>query len=163
MGVPRPPPSSPLSPKGEHSFVHRLRERLASVPGASTTASSLSLGKDNDCFWRELAGRETGDSNGSCWRWVSCGNKLGPGLCHATAHLAAYRRWQFRRVDPIDAQLTERLSQTPRLIGGWLSHERSLSLSHPLPPTPTPTPAASCFPHSECTTTLGGQASPPSN
>lgn len=158
MGVPR-RPRPPSSPKGEHSFVHRLRERLESVPGASTTASSLSLGKDNDCFWRELAGPETGDSNGSCWRWVSCGNKLGPGLCHATAHLAAYRRWKFRRVDPIDAQLTE--PNPPPDRGVALARARAL----PIPPTPTPT--ASCFPpvhqSTSACSTLDGQASPPSN
>jgi hypothetical protein len=108
---------------------------------SSTPASSLSLGENNDCFWRELAARETGDSNGSCWRWVSCGNKLGPGLCHATAHWVAYRGLRLRRGDPIDAQRPEP-EPYPRLMA-----TRALALPFPsLLPRRLPLPLAPTLP-----------------
>jgi hypothetical protein len=123
-----PPPSSP---KGEDSFLfvvvlfldgygteHRSpQERLAFVPGARTPASSLSLGKDNDCFWRELAVRATGDSNRTFWRWVSCGNKLGPGPLSCNRNCWPIGAGGLSKVDPIDAQLTK----PPRLMGWWLT------------------------------------------
>jgi hypothetical protein len=132
-------------------------QRLAFVPDASTTASSLSLGADNDCFWRELAVRATGDSNGRCWRWVSCGNKLGPGLYHATAYLATYRGSRSSKVDPIAAQLTRLTEPNPRLMEEWLAQALAESLSGspiPLPTTPAKTPLPLPLPRS--------QAGPPS-